>query len=83
MSLLSALVPLLRVYRIGLLVMLHQLRRHLRPRCPPAPGEDLNVEYFVVLKSSVVMCRKLALKKVVVAEVQKTLKLTGVLPKNA
>ncbi|XP_065482742.1 dehydrogenase/reductase SDR family member on chromosome X [Caloenas nicobarica] len=37
MSLLSALVPLLRVYRIGLLVMLHQLRRHLRPRCPPAP----------------------------------------------
>ncbi|KAM6341583.1 LOW QUALITY PROTEIN: polyprenol dehydrogenase [Podargus strigoides] len=37
MSLLSALVPLLRVYRIGLLVILHQLRRRLRPRCPPAP----------------------------------------------
>ncbi|XP_063196947.1 dehydrogenase/reductase SDR family member on chromosome X isoform X1 [Chroicocephalus ridibundus] len=39
MSLLSALVPLLRVYRIGLLVILHQLRRRLlflRPRCPPA-----------------------------------------------
>ncbi|KAM6381929.1 polyprenol dehydrogenase [Alca torda] len=41
MSLLSALVPLLRVYRIGLLVILHQLRRRLlflRPRCPPAAG---------------------------------------------
>ncbi|KAM6211704.1 LOW QUALITY PROTEIN: polyprenol dehydrogenase [Sarcoramphus papa] len=37
MSLLSALVPLLRVYCIGLLVILHQLRRRLRPRCPPAP----------------------------------------------
>ncbi|KAM9247744.1 LOW QUALITY PROTEIN: polyprenol dehydrogenase [Leptosomus discolor] len=37
MSLLSALVPLLRVYRIGLLVILHQLRRRLRLRCPPAP----------------------------------------------
>ncbi|XP_069626600.1 polyprenol dehydrogenase [Haliaeetus albicilla] len=37
MSLLSTLVPLLRVYRIGLLVILHQLRRRLRPRCPPAP----------------------------------------------
>ncbi|XP_059679680.1 dehydrogenase/reductase SDR family member on chromosome X isoform X1 [Gavia stellata] len=37
MSLLSALVPLLRVYYIGLLVILHQLRRRrLRPRCPPA-----------------------------------------------
>ncbi|KAM9264956.1 LOW QUALITY PROTEIN: polyprenol dehydrogenase [Cariama cristata] len=37
MSLLSALVPLLRVYCIGLLVILHQLRRRLRPRCPAAP----------------------------------------------
>ncbi|XP_074950965.1 polyprenol dehydrogenase isoform X2 [Phalacrocorax aristotelis] len=37
MSLLSALVPLLRVYRVGLLVILHQLRRRLRPRCVPAP----------------------------------------------
>ncbi|XP_068280381.1 dehydrogenase/reductase SDR family member on chromosome X isoform X2 [Nyctibius grandis] len=37
MSLLSALVPLLRVYCIGLLVILHQLRRRLRPRCPPTP----------------------------------------------
>ncbi|XP_056183372.1 dehydrogenase/reductase SDR family member on chromosome X isoform X1 [Falco biarmicus] len=37
MSLLSALVPLLRVYCIGLLVILHQLRRRLRPRSPPAP----------------------------------------------
>ncbi|XP_071603356.1 polyprenol dehydrogenase [Heliangelus exortis] len=37
MSLLSALVPLLRVYRIGLLVILHQLRRRLLPRCPLAP----------------------------------------------
>ncbi|KAM6316670.1 LOW QUALITY PROTEIN: polyprenol dehydrogenase [Aegotheles albertisi] len=37
MSLLSALVPLLRVYRIGLLVILHQLRRRLRPRSAPAP----------------------------------------------
>ncbi|XP_068778250.1 E3 SUMO-protein ligase ZBED1 isoform X3 [Struthio camelus] len=38
MSLLSArAVPLLRVYCIGLGVILHQLRRRLRPRCPPAP----------------------------------------------
>ncbi|XP_051489850.1 dehydrogenase/reductase SDR family member on chromosome X isoform X1 [Apus apus] len=37
MSLLSALVPLLRVYRVGLLVILHQLRRRLRPRSLPAP----------------------------------------------
>ncbi|KAM6140104.1 LOW QUALITY PROTEIN: polyprenol dehydrogenase [Pterocles gutturalis] len=37
MSLLSVLVPLLRVYGIAFLVILHQMRRHLRPRCPPAP----------------------------------------------
>ncbi|XP_065533601.1 dehydrogenase/reductase SDR family member on chromosome X isoform X2 [Lathamus discolor] len=37
MSLLSAPVPLLRVYWIGLLVILHQLRHRLLPRCPPAP----------------------------------------------
>uniref|UniRef100_A0A8C3EV22 Polyprenol dehydrogenase n=1 Tax=Corvus moneduloides TaxID=1196302 RepID=A0A8C3EV22_CORMO len=36
MSLLSALVPLLRVYCIGLRVILHQLRRRFQPRCPPA-----------------------------------------------
>uniref|UniRef100_A0A8B9FVK8 Polyprenol dehydrogenase n=1 Tax=Amazona collaria TaxID=241587 RepID=A0A8B9FVK8_9PSIT len=37
MSLLSAPVPLLRVYWIGLLVILHQLRHRLLPRCSPAP----------------------------------------------
>ncbi|XP_062484669.1 dehydrogenase/reductase SDR family member on chromosome X isoform X2 [Pezoporus occidentalis] len=37
MSLLSAPVPLLRVYWIGLLVILHQLRHRLLPRCPPTP----------------------------------------------
>ncbi|XP_038012107.1 dehydrogenase/reductase SDR family member on chromosome X [Motacilla alba alba] len=36
MSLLSALVPLLRVYCIGLRVILHQLRRRFQPRCAPA-----------------------------------------------
>lgn len=39
MSLLSPLVPLLSVYYAGLAVILHQLRRRLRSRCPPAPGE--------------------------------------------
>lgn len=39
MSLLSALVPLLRVYCIGLRVILHQLRRRFQPRCAPASGE--------------------------------------------
>ncbi|XP_040517058.1 dehydrogenase/reductase SDR family member on chromosome X isoform X1 [Gallus gallus] len=37
MSLLSPLVPLLSVYYAGLAVILHQLRRRLRSRCPPAP----------------------------------------------
>ncbi|XP_063999072.1 dehydrogenase/reductase SDR family member on chromosome X isoform X2 [Pogoniulus pusillus] len=43
MSLLSALVPLLRVYYIGFLVILHQLRRRLHLRCPSAsvfPRQD-------------------------------------------
>ena len=39
MSLLSLLVPLLRVYYSGLAVILHQLRRRLRSRCPSTPGE--------------------------------------------
>ncbi|XP_062484671.1 dehydrogenase/reductase SDR family member on chromosome X isoform X4 [Pezoporus occidentalis] len=44
MSLLSAPVPLLRVYWIGLLVILHQLRHRLLPRCPPTPAGNSESE---------------------------------------